>query len=136
MSPATLSSQSPNTPVHPVSSQALGSAAEVWKLILSKQYESGTERILIEQLTKFATESQAQTEISFGTSGWRGEIGTDFTLRNIQIVALAILKMYENADAPLLQALGVSGFAELQKKRFAARARQPHVGLGIFRSDC
>ncbi|MCX6088332.1 MAG: phosphoglucomutase/phosphomannomutase family protein, partial [Caldiserica bacterium] len=41
-------------------------------------------------------------DIHFGTSGWRGVIGDDFTLANVKAVALAIAKMLAESDGKSL----------------------------------
>ncbi|MBR2090362.1 MAG: phosphomannomutase [Fibrobacter sp.] len=60
--------------------------------------------------------SQEPAKVSFGTSGWRGEIGSEFTLRNLQVVGAAIVRLYKEATPELFEALGVKDFAELQKR--------------------
>ena len=50
----------------------------------------------VENFVKTSTEN---AEVSFGTSGWRGELGVEFTYKNIQVVAKALLQMYKTADA-------------------------------------
>ncbi len=84
---------------------------QLWQKIL-KEGASDEELKTIRQI---ATHSKEGTTVAFGTSGWRGELGTEFTLRNVQVVAAAIIDMYKNADADLLVHLGVSGFEELAK---------------------
>jgi phosphomannomutase len=57
-------------------------------------------------------------ELSFGTSGWRGIIGKDFSLRSVALVTQAIVAMYRELDQDdsLAQALGVRGFNEAQQR--------------------
>ena len=57
-------------------------------------------------------------EVSFGTSGWRGIIGKDFSLHSVALVAQAIVAMYRNLDRndSLAPALGVRSFSEAQQR--------------------
>ncbi|MFA7383550.1 MAG: phosphoglucomutase [Desulfurivibrionaceae bacterium] len=57
-------------------------------------------------------------EVSFGTSGWRGIIGKDFSLQSVGQVAQAIVAMYRDLDQDdaLSAPLGVRSFAEAQKR--------------------
>ncbi len=57
-------------------------------------------------------------QVSFGTSGWRGTIGKDFSLQSVGQVALAIVTMYRNLDRDdsLAPALGVRSFSEAQQR--------------------
>jgi len=57
-------------------------------------------------------------EVSFGTSGWRGIIGKDFSLHSVGQVAQAIVAMYRELDQDdaLAAPLGVKSFAEAQQR--------------------
>ena len=57
-------------------------------------------------------------QVSFGTSGWRGIIGKDFSLQSVGQVTQAIIAMYRNLDQDdsLAQALGVRNFSEAQQR--------------------
>lgn len=57
-------------------------------------------------------------EVSFGTSGWRGFLGKDITVRTVAQVTTAIVEMYQSIDqdSTLADLLGVSSFAEVQKR--------------------
>ncbi len=57
-------------------------------------------------------------QIKFGTSGWRGIIGKDFTNHTVQIVTLGIIKMYEQLDHydTLSADLGVNSFSEAKQR--------------------
>ncbi len=90
--------------------------SKVWKQIQAPDFNPARDANLVEQVKKAAISSTKPTKVSFGTSGWRGEIGSEFTLRNIQVVAKAILQIYKEADAQTFEALGVSSFEELQVK--------------------
>jgi phosphomannomutase len=56
--------------------------------------------------------------VKFGTSGWRGIIGKDITCHSVQIVTLAILKMYEDLAQSqcLAPDLGVHSLREAQEQ--------------------
>lgn len=57
-------------------------------------------------------------EISFGTSGWRGIIGKDFSLHSVALVTQAIVAMYRELDQndSLAVPLGVRNFSEAQHR--------------------
>ena len=88
-------------------------AASCWKEILS---DVSKNRGLLSVIEKFARENTAPAKIVFGTSGWRGEIGTDFTFNNLRIVASAIIEMLKSKDESVMQAIGVSGFEDVKKR--------------------
>ncbi|GBR77063.1 alpha-D-phosphohexomutase superfamily, partial [Candidatus Termititenax persephonae] len=44
-----------------------------------------------EQMGELARASTAPTVVEFGTSGWRGRIGEDFTIHNVHKVTRAII---------------------------------------------
>lgn len=88
-------------------------AASCWKLILSDA-EQG--KGLLPVIEKFARENRDPARIVFGTSGWRGEIGTDFTFNNLRIVTAAVIEMFREAEPSVMQALGISNFDELKER--------------------
>lgn len=59
-----------------------------------------------------------RTAITFGTSGWRGILGKDISIRSVAIVTAAILSLYQKAesDQALRDALGVPDFATMQRQ--------------------
>ena len=89
---------------------------QIWKKIQSPEFNPATDMGLVEQVKQVALTSQEPAKVSFGTSGWRGEIGSEFTLRNLQVVGAAIVRLYKEATPELFEALGVKDFAELQKR--------------------
>jgi phosphomannomutase len=88
-------------------------AASCWKEILS---DSAKNRNLLGQIERFARENTAPVQIVFGTSGWRGEIGTDFTFNNLRIVTAAIIEMFKLQEASVRKAMGVSDFEEIKRR--------------------
>ncbi|MDR3000413.1 MAG: hypothetical protein LBU89_04025 [Fibromonadaceae bacterium] len=90
--------------------------SKIWKQIQAPDFNPARDTHLVEKVKNAALTSTKPAKVSFGTSGWRGEIGSEFTLRNIQVVAKAILQIYREADAATFEALGVSSFEELQTK--------------------
>jgi phosphomannomutase len=60
-------------------------AASCWRAILSDVTKN---RGLLPVIEKFARENIQPAKIVFGTSGWRGEIGTDFTFNAVRFVNL------------------------------------------------
>jgi phosphomannomutase len=93
--------------------QEYENAASCWKTILS---DVSHNRGLLSVIEKFARENRAPVKIVFGTSGWRGEIGTDFTFNNVRIVTEAIIEMFKSNDKSVMQAMGVSGFEEIKNR--------------------
>lgn len=91
-------------------------ASQLWKKIQSPEFNPATDKNLVEQVKQIALASVEPCKVSFGTSGFRGEIGTEFTLRTVEVIASAIVRMYREADAELFKALGIENFEELQKR--------------------
>jgi phosphomannomutase len=90
--------------------------SKLWNQIQSPDFNPIRDNHLVEQVKQAAITSAAPAKVSFGTSGWRGEIGSEFTLKNIQVVAKAILQVYKKADSDTFEALGINSFEELQAK--------------------
>ena len=88
-------------------------AAECWKAILS---EVALNRGLLGVIEDFSRTSTAPTKVVFGTSGWRGEIGTDYTFNNVRIVTSAIIEMFRSGDSSVIEAMGVPGFDEIRER--------------------
>ena len=93
--------------------QDFKNAASCWKFIMSDVSQSSG---LLKVIEKFARENTAPANIVFGTSGWRGEIGTDFTFHNIRIVTASIIEMMKDHDRSVMQAMGVSDFDEIKRR--------------------
>ncbi|MBA4371389.1 MAG: phosphomannomutase [Thermodesulfovibrio sp.] len=88
-------------------------AASCWQAILSDVVKN---RGLLDQIERFARENTAPAEIVFGTSGWRGEIGTDYTFNNVRIVTTAIIEVLQSRDPEVVKAIGVPDFEEIKKR--------------------
>ena len=88
-------------------------AASCWKIILSDVI---TNKGLLSEIERFARENTAPSPVVFGTSGWRGEIGTDYTFNNVRIVTSAIIEMFRSDDPTVMQAMGVKNFEEIKKR--------------------
>src|ERR1700690_3596674 len=88
-------------------------AASCWKAILSDVLKN---KSLLSDIEAFARENMEPAEIVFGTSGWRGEIGTDFTFNNVRVVTSAIIEMFRGKDSSVMKAMGVSGLDEIKKR--------------------
>ena len=88
-------------------------AASCWKAAMADVIKG---KKLLPVIERFARENNAPSKITFGTSGWRGEIGTDFTFNNLRIVTLSIVELFKSKDKTVMQAIGVKDFDELRKK--------------------
>jgi phosphomannomutase len=114
-------------------------AASCWKVILSDVTKN---RALLSSIEKFARDNMKPAKIIFGTSGWRGEIGSDFTFNNIRIVTAAIIEMFKSNDTSVMQAMGVSNFDDIKNRgiivghdnRFLGHAFAMEV-IGLLRKE-
>ncbi len=88
-------------------------AGECWKEILSDPFKN---RGLLRIIESFAKENNNPSRIVFGTSGWRGEIGTDFTFNNVRIVTTAIIEMFKSNDRLVMDSMGVKDFEDIRKR--------------------
>lgn len=88
-------------------------AASCWKVIISDVSKG---KKLLPIIERFARQNSEPAKISFGTSGWRGEIGTDFTFNNLRVVTSAIVELLKNAEKSVMQAIGVSDFEEVKER--------------------
>lgn len=88
-------------------------ASACWSAILS---DVSKNRGLLNVVEKFARENMEPAGIEFGTSGWRGEIGTDFTFNNVRIVTSSVVEMFRTMDRSVREAMGVSGFEEIRRR--------------------
>ncbi len=88
-------------------------AGTCWKAILD---DVTSNRNLLSVIEKFAYENNDPIKVVFGTSGWRGEIGTDYTFNSIRVVTSAIIEMFKESDPHVMKAMGVSGFDEIKTR--------------------
>ncbi len=86
-------------------------AEECWKVVMKT-----LDRDLLSEIETFARESRRPTRVVFGTSGWRGEIGTDFTFHNLRVVTRAIINILRGRDRSLREALGVNDYEDVRKR--------------------
>ncbi len=87
------------------------SAEQCWRVIKRE-----LKRELLKEIERFARESTSPTKVVFGTSGWRGEIGTDFTFQNVRIVTEAIINVLKTENPELREALGIRDFEDVKKR--------------------
>ena len=113
--PERLPTQMPEAPIF-LDFITMESITQLWKKIQSPDFNPERDRALLDQVILAAKTSLEPAVVSFGTSGWRAEIGSEFTLRNLQVVGKAMVQLYRQADAKTLEALGIKDFAELQKR--------------------
>lgn len=86
-------------------------AEECWKVIKRDlRYD------LLETIGHFAETNVSPAKVVFGTSGWRGEIGTDFTFRNIKVVTGAIINVLKREDRELRRAIGIQDFEDVRRR--------------------
>lgn len=88
-------------------------AASCWKVILSDVERN---RGLLSRIEQFARENTAPSPVVFGTSGWRGEIGTDFTFNNVRIVTEALIEMFRSDDSAVIREIGAGDFGEIRRR--------------------
>ncbi|MBF0557028.1 MAG: phosphomannomutase, partial [Nitrospirae bacterium] len=88
-------------------------ARECWKEILSNPSSNAG---LLPEIAGFARTNVEPTNVVFGTSGWRGEIGLDYTFNNLKIVTTAIIMMFKEGAPGVMEALGVKNFDEIKKR--------------------
>jgi len=93
--------------------QEFKDAASCWKTIMS---DVDKNRHLLSVIEEFVRGNTAPAKIVFGTSGWRGELGSDFTFNNVRIVTSAIIEMFKENDPSVMQAMGVSDFEEIKRR--------------------
>ncbi len=93
--------------------QEFNNASSCWNVILSDVIG---EKGLLSEIESFARGNAAPSKIVFGTSGWRGEIGSDYTFNNVRIVTAAIIEMFKNGGREVMDAMGVSDFEEIKRR--------------------
>lgn len=88
-------------------------AGECWKVILGDVKRNAG---FLKEIERFAIENTNPAEITFGTSGWRGEIGTDFTFNNVRIVTTALIEMFKTGGDSVMKSLGIKDFDEVKRR--------------------
>ena len=88
-------------------------ASDIWREILNKPNNN---KILLKEIVRLAKENTSPTEIHFGTSGWRGEIGSDFTMQNVRVLTQAIIEAVKSEDKNILDAIGVNSYNEFRER--------------------
>jgi phosphomannomutase len=88
-------------------------AAACWKQILADVKKN---KGLLAVIEKFARENSDLSSIVFGTSGWRGEIGSDYTFKRLRIVVEAIIEMFREEEPSVMADIGVSDFEEIKRR--------------------
>ncbi|MFI5295126.1 MAG: phosphomannomutase [Thermodesulfovibrionales bacterium] len=119
--------------------QKFENASSCWRVILSDVTKN---KGLLSEIERFARGNAAPAKIVFGTSGWRGEIGTDYTFNNVRIVTAAIIEMFKKGDRDVMEAMGVSDFEEIKRRgvivghdnRFLGEAFSMEV-LGLLQKE-
>lgn len=92
--------------------QEFENASSCWKEILS---DVTKKKGLLSEIERFAKGNASPTRIVFGTSGWRGEIGSDYTFNNVRIVTAAIIEMFKGGGE-VMEAMGVSNFEAIRRR--------------------
>lgn len=84
---------------------------QLWQQAIDQVYQLVEDEII-------NNPTQPTKAIAFGTSGWRGTLGKDLTIRSVAVVTAAILGLYQEAahSEELRQALGVADFEEMQQR--------------------
>ncbi len=93
--------------------EGFDNAASCWKTILADTSRNGGLLPIIEE---FARENIAPSSVVFGTSGWRGEIGSDFTFNNLRIVTSAIVEIFKEENPSVMEAIGIRGYEEIKRR--------------------
>lgn len=88
-------------------------ASMLWREILRNPRDK---RYLLKDIEKLARENTEPAVIRFGTSGWRGEIGSDFTMQNVRVLTQAIVEVVKAEDRVVLNSFGVNSFNEFKAR--------------------
>lgn len=82
-----------------------------WQKYVDKLYAKVQEEII-------NNSGKPVSEVSFGTSGWRGILGKDLFCKSIAQVIMAIIEMYKETetDGRLNEALGIKNYAEARQR--------------------
>lgn len=88
-------------------------ASSCWKALMS---DISRQNELLPIIERFARENTKPSPVVFGTSGWRGEIGTDFTFNNVRIVTRSILEMFKGNERSIMDSMGVKDFDDIKRR--------------------
>jgi phosphomannomutase len=88
-------------------------ASKLWKELLKNPHEN---KDILNEIERLARENTDKTEIHFGTSGWRGEIGSDFTFQNLRVLTKALIEAVKSEDRNILKSIGVNSFNEFKER--------------------
>ena len=82
-----------------------------WQRVIDQVYTLIMDEII-------CNENPPRTEVKFGTSGWRGMIGKDLSVRSVSFVTAAILDLYLAVDnePELADYLGLASLDEARKR--------------------
>lgn len=82
-----------------------------WQEYIHRLYDKVHEEIVFNS-------NRPTSQVSFGTSGWRGILGKDLFCKSVAQVSLAIVEMYKDLETQeeLKELLGVENFAEACQK--------------------
>ncbi len=112
-------------------------ASSLWREILT-----GNKKELLKEIEKLARENTEPAEIHFGTSGWRGEIGSDFTMQNVRVLTKAIIEAVKSEERNVLNAIGVNSFNEFKERGVIVGHDNRILGkefafevIGLFQSE-
>ncbi len=90
------------------------------KRVLDKKLAHSLQEALYDKIGNeiVSSASPPVQEISFGTSGWRGILGKDITVKTVVQVTRAIIRLYEKIDTDenLRSLLGVASSAEAKRR--------------------
>ena len=90
--------------------------SSMWQEVLEQAQEANVDFQLLQGIHDAAMKSTKRCSVVFGHSGWKGIIGEDFTVYNVQKVTQAIIDMYKKGAGELKDLLGVASFEEFQKR--------------------
>ena len=84
---------------------------EVWQKYIDQVY-----RLVMGEIVN--STARPREQVTFGTSGWRGVLGKDLSVRSVSFVTAAIVELYQGLDEEqgLASFLGVSSLQEAQGK--------------------
>lgn len=88
-------------------------ARQCWEAIRGNSREN---RHLLSEIENFARTNPDPSRIVFGTSGWRGEIGTDYTFHNLRVVIKAIINTLRTENKDVKKSLGIQDYNDVKRR--------------------